>query len=111
MGPIDLAQEYLEIFFSGTKLERLYSIFDENLEFCGPFVHSNTAKEYIESLVQDPPAGLSYKIISEYENKSNACIIYRFSKVGIDVLMCQEFYVTDSKITKMNLIFDTGKFA
>ena len=101
MSPIELAKKYLEIFYSANNLERLYSICDENLVFSGPFIQSNTASEYVESLVEDPPVGMSYQIVSAYENTNSACVIYEFSKGDINVLMAQEFYTAAGKITQI----------
>lgn len=53
---------------------------------------------------------LNRAIMHSYEDSTSACIIYQFSKPGITLPMTQLFEVKNEKISKILLIFDTGKF-
>lgn len=110
MQPLQLAQRYLEIFFSGKNMERLLDLFQPDLSFEGPFLKTRSAQEYVQSLKADPPIGLDYKILSSYESESSACIIYKFSKPGISTVMVQQFEVKEGRIAKILLVFDTRDF-
>jgi hypothetical protein len=109
--PLELALKYMEIFYSGKKLERLADILAEDLLFTGPFYTFNSAEDYIKSLKNDPPKGMKYEIIKSFEDESSACLIYKFQKKNISTTMAQFFEVKDEKISKINLIFDTKAFA
>jgi hypothetical protein len=110
MKPIDLALRYMEIFFSGKDLERLKDILAEDLSFTGPLYTFNSAKDYINSLKEDPPCGMKYEIIKSFEDESGANLIYNFHKENISTTMTQLFEVKDDKISKINLVFDIKAF-
>ena len=55
---IDLVMHYMEIFYSGEDLDRLYEILAEDLIFEGPYYKFNSAKDYIDSLISSPPKDL-----------------------------------------------------
>lgn len=106
MKPLDLAQRYLDIFFSGEGLEALTDLLSEDCSFRGPFVNFDSAQDYIASLISDPPRDSSYKIISALGDDHNAIIVYHFSKPGITTPMAQHFEVTQGRISHISLIFD-----
>ena len=110
MPAAELAIQYLDIFFSGENLTGLYDLFSENLQFDGPLLNCNSAREYIENLQAAPPKECSYKILHIFEKDDYANIIYRFKKPGIVTLMSQLFQVRDNKIIAIQLIFDSGAF-
>ena len=110
MHPLELAHKYIAAFFGETPLESMAALLADKLIFEGPFYTFNTARDYLVSLQDDPPKDVSYTILNAYEDESSACLIYKFRKPGIEVLMAQYFEVADSKITKIRLIFDTKKF-
>ncbi|MCG8361733.1 MAG: nuclear transport factor 2 family protein [Pseudanabaenales cyanobacterium] len=111
MGPLDLAQKYMEIFFSGRDIADLSHLFSTDFTFSGPFYEFDSAADYLNSLKSDPPKNLHYKVIRAFENESLACLVYQFSKPGINIPMAQMFEVSNGKISKILLIFDTGAFA
>ncbi|MCW8930126.1 MAG: hypothetical protein OQL19_07825 [Gammaproteobacteria bacterium] len=110
MSPLKLANRYMEIFYGGESIDTLASIFSDEFSFKGPFYEFNTATEYIKSLKVDPPREVRYKIIETYENETSACLIYQFSKPGISTIMSQIFEVTNGKISRILLVFDTRDF-
>lgn len=111
MAPLDAALKYMDIFYSGRELARLYEIMADELKFEGPFFHFDSARNYIESLRSDPPLGCEYKILHAFENGQTVNLIYQFSKPNISTPMSQLFKVRDGKITEVLLIFDTGQFS
>lgn len=110
MKPLDLALKYMEIFYSGKNIERLNQLFSDDFSFYGPLVQFDSAKDYVNSLINDPPDGLNCKIIKAFESDSSACLIYEFSKPGICVPMAQLFETKNDKISKIQLIFDSKAF-
>ena len=110
MKPMELALKYMEIFFSGEDIEELSHLFAEDLTFRGPLYETNSAQDYINSLKSDPPRGFAYEIIGSFEGSSSARLVYRFTKPGVSTLMAQLFEVSDDKISKIVLVFDTGAF-
>lgn len=110
MRPLELALTYMEIVFDGKDVAALRSLLAPDCVFKGPFYEFDTAKAYIESLEADPPEGFEYRILEVFESESSACLIYQFSKPGISIPMAQLFEVTEDKISKILLIFDTGAF-
>ena len=62
MSARETALKYMEIFFKGDHLEDLQTLLNEDFSFEGPFYKFDSAKDYIESLVNDPPVGFSYQL-------------------------------------------------
>lgn len=110
MSPINLALEYLDIFMSGERLDRLHGLFAEDLEFKGPFFEFHSAREYVDSLKASPPTGCSCNILRTFENGPAVNIIYEFEKPGVRAEMSQFFEMEDGKIKKILLIFDSARF-
>ena len=110
MKPLELASKYLEIFFGGSSIEPMIDLFQPSMVFDGPFFQGLSAREYVDSLKADPPHNSRYEIIRSYETKSSACVIYKSSKPGVTTTMVQQFEVSDGKISKILLVFDTGAF-
>ena len=111
MKPLELAHRFLEVFFSGKDLVRLLPLCHDDLQFDGPFYQGNSAKDYIDALIADPPEGMTYRILTEYVNGNDVCVIYQFSKGEISTPMVQRFICEEGKIAKIQLIFDTVPFS
>ena len=111
MTPLDLARRYLEIFYSGSDIDALRPLFADDLSFEGPFYTFDTAEAYLDSLRAAPPEGMTYDVIRAFESASSACVIYQFSKAGIQTPMAQLFEVDAGVIKRILLVFDTGAFA
>ncbi|MFQ5470979.1 MAG: hypothetical protein ACE5EH_11855 [Gammaproteobacteria bacterium] len=109
MSPLELANKYLEIFYSGTNLEDLKLILSPNFRFRGPLFKFDLSEDYINTLKQNPPDGLSYKIMHAYEEHSSACIVYEFIKDETSTPMAQVFEVSEGKITNILLLFDSER--
>ncbi len=101
----------MEIFFSGKNIERLNQLFSDDFSFHGPLFQFDSAKDYVNSLISDPPEEFNYKIIKTFESESSACLVYEFFKPGICVPMAQIFETKNDKICKIQLIFDSKVFA
>ncbi len=107
MTNLELAYRYMEIFYSGKDLGRLFDLFSDNLMFNGPLFQFESAKEYIDSLKSSPPKGMSYRILQAYENKTHVCLVYQFTKEDVSILMAQQFKINGDKISEIHLIFDS----
>ena len=110
MKPIELVFKYMEIFFSGENIEELSHLFAKDFTFRGPLYEFNSAQDYINSLKSDPSRGFAYEIIGSFENRSSARLVYRLTNPGVSTLMAQLFEVSDDKISKIVLVFDTDAF-
>ncbi len=110
MTSLDIALRYMDIFYSGRELERLYAIMADELRFDGPFFRFDSAHDYIASLLSDPPVKCEYRLLYSFEKGSMVNLIYEFSKPGIRTTMSQLFEVRDGNITSVLLIFDSGAF-
>ena len=109
--PIDIAKDYMNSFFGLSPLEEMKSLLAEDLIFDGPILKSATAKEYLNSLRENPPEDVHYVLENAYEDENSACLIYIFSKPGVETRMAQTFEITDDKISKIKLVFDTNAFS
>ncbi len=110
MRPLELARQYMDLFYAGKDLDALMDLFARDFTFSGPFYRFDSAEAYVRSLKADPPEGLSYRIIRTFESDAAACLVYQFSKPGVSVPMAQLFEISGGKISRILLIFDTGAF-
>lgn len=110
MTPLALAQQYMDIFFGDGDIERLREILADDCRFVGPFYRFDSAQAYIDSLKSDLLEDFGYQIIKAYEDEDSACLVYRFSKPGIEIPMTQVFEVADGRISNILLLFDSGVF-
>lgn len=111
MKPLALALEYMQAFYSERDTEALGRVLHEDLVFRGPLFEFDSAEDYLDSLRADPPRGMHYEILHSFENGSSACLIYRFSKAGVDTPMAQLFETEGGRIKRILLVFDTKAFA
>ncbi|MCG7945380.1 MAG: hypothetical protein N0C84_03450 [Candidatus Thiodiazotropha taylori] len=111
MKPIELVEQYMEIFFESKEFDSLRSIFSENLDFEGPLFKSNSAAEYIASLKSSPPVDVGYEMLAEFNTDTSVCLIYRFIKNGKSTLMAQTFWFVSGRINKIRLIFNPQELA
>ena len=110
-GALELARRYMAVFYSGRDAEELRPILADDLVFEGPFLRCESADEYVSSLRGDSREGLSYEVLWEFESGASACVVYRFSKPGVDTTMAQVFETLGGRIARIRLVFDTGAFA
>jgi len=106
MNKIELAKQYIKVFFETQEFDLLYNLFAEQLDFKGPFFQSETAKEYIESLKSSHWEKCRCAILEEYEDSDSACLIYLFQKGEKSTIMAQQFWCTKNTIHKIRLIFN-----
>ena len=106
--PLELAESYMKSFFGQEPLEFMEPLLAESLIFDGPFHKSSSAKEYLDALRKNPPNDVHYDLEEVYENQNSACLVYLFSKPGVETRMVQIFEVKDGKISKIKLVFDTN---
>ncbi len=111
MKPLALALEYMQAFYSERDTEALGRLLHKDLVFRGPLFEFDSAQDYMDSLRADPPRGMQYEILHSFENGSSACLIYRFSKAGVDTPMAQLFETEGGRIKRILLVFDTKAFA
>jgi len=111
MISLDLAHNYMQILFSGNDPNLLKDILTDDCKFVGPFYKFNSAQDYIDSLIKDPPINFKCKIVKSFEDDNSACLIYKFTKPGISTTMTQLFEVSGNKISSIQLIFDTKPFS
>lgn len=107
---LDVVMRYMEIFYSGNEMERLYLVLADGLKFQGPFHRFESSHDYVASLLADPPVGCTYRIVNSFENGDWINLVYDFSKPDVQTLISQLFEVRGNQITRMILIFDTGAF-
>ena len=110
MTPLERANTYMEIIFSGKNMERLREILTDDFTFSGPLYQFGSAAEYIDAMGEDPLAGAGYTITSAFENENAACLIYNFTKPGVSTPMAQTFTMRDGKICRVELLFDPRPF-
>ncbi len=110
MNSTELALKYMAAFYGDSPLESMKPLLASDLVFEGPFHTSKTGDAYFESLAKNPPKDVKYQILEVYEKETSACLIYQFSKPGVETTMVQTFEINDGKITKIKLIFDTRAF-
>jgi hypothetical protein len=108
--PLKLALKFMDIFFSGEKMDRLRPLLADDFSFNGPLYKFDSAEDYINSLQADLPKGFNFEIIRSLEDESSACIFYQFTKPGVCTPMAQMFEVNEGKISKILLVFDTSAF-
>ncbi|MGN7614484.1 nuclear transport factor 2 family protein [Magnetococcales bacterium HHB-1] len=107
---LDVALKYMEIFYSGKNLEQLFDILAKNLKFEGPFHQFESAQEYVEALVANPPEHCTYHLERVFEDEEWVNLLYTFSKPGISTPMSQLFHIQAGRIVRIVLIFDTAQF-
>ena len=100
----------MEILFSEGDPDKLKSILAKDLKFRGSFFQSDSAEKYIESLISDLSKGFRYKTIKTFESGDSVCLLYEFSKPGINTKMAQLFEFSGGLISSILLIFDSGTF-
>lgn len=100
----------MTILFDDGDLEELMEVFADEFHFSGPFYEFGSARAYVDALKAGPFRDYSYEIIGEFENGDSACVVFRFIKPGISVIMSEYFGVTNGKIGKILLVFDTAPF-
>ncbi|MCO6490660.1 MAG: hypothetical protein J5I98_19750 [Phaeodactylibacter sp.] len=110
MKPIELAQKYLEIFYSGKNPGQLYGILADDLRFQGPFYHFSSARGYVERLKADPPVGCAFELLYVFHDDEKANLICRFRKGDVTTLMSQLFECGHGRIKRILLIFDGNAF-
>ena len=110
MTPLELAQSYMEIFYSGKNLDRLYGIFAESLHFQGPFYQFESARAYVERLQADPPVGCTHEPLHTVQEEDKVNLIYLFRKGSLATPMSQLFECEQGRIKKILLVFDSGSF-
>jgi len=71
-----MALMYMKLFYPGTDIEEVREILAEDLSFAELFHKFNSAEYCINSLTEDPPGGMRYKVIKCFEDKKSACLIY-----------------------------------
>ncbi len=94
----------------GGDIEELRQLFADDFKFIGPFYQFDSADDYINALIADPARDSRYKVIRSFEDESSACLLYQFSKPGVCTPMAQLFEISNGKIGKILLVFDTGTF-
>lgn len=110
MTPIDLANKYMDILFNTVNISELATILDPELEFIGPYNTFNSADDYISSLLSDPPKDFSFEVIKSFSDDTYACIIYRFTKPGVETTMAQLFESSEGIIKRIRLVYDSEAF-
>lgn len=104
-----IAIRYLELFCSG-RVDELEPLLAPNLRFEGPFHRSETASDYLDALRKSPPKDCRFELLQSFEDQARTCLLFRFEKPEISVLMAQFFEVADGRITSMQLVFDGRPF-
>ena len=110
MKALDLAQKFMDIVFTTGEFDKLRNILADDLQFRGPLYNFDTAEDYINAMKAAPPEDFEYEMVKSFGKRSSACLIYKFTKPGVETVMTQVFEVENQKIQKIILIFDTAVF-
>jgi len=108
MKPLKIALKFLDTFYHEEDPELLHELLRDDLVFEGPLYEFTSAEDYIESLRQDPPKEIEYRIIKSFSDDSSVCLYYEFIKPGIRTPMAQIFDIDNDKISRIRLVFDTA---
>lgn len=112
MKPLKIALTFLDIFYHEDNIELLRELLHYDLVFEGPMYEFTSADDYLESLKQDPPVGMDYRILKSFADDTGVCLFYEFSKnEGGHVIrtpMAQWFEIEQGKIRRIRLVFDTA---
>ena len=73
----------MKSFFGQAPLEEMNALFSDKMIFEGPFHKSTTAREYIDTLKDNPPKDASYILEKTYQDEHSACLIYVTCKIAI----------------------------
>ena len=106
--PLDLALRYMDSFYGSAPLEAMEPLLADDLVFEGPLLRASTASEYLNSLRENPPDNVSYRLEEVYQKPGSVCLIYIFSKPGVETRMAQTFEIAKGKICRIRLVFDSG---
>jgi hypothetical protein len=109
LSQLDIANRYMEILFSGIDYHRLHSIFADDFEFVGPKFGFSTAKDYIDILEKYPPVDCSYDMTRTFEEPDFITLIYSYKKNEEVTRRWEYFTFSDDKISKIELVTDSGK--
>jgi hypothetical protein len=110
MKPTEIVSKYMASFYGQIPLKEMKGLLSADLDFKGPFFSFNSGTKYYNSLAKNPIKNATYKIIHKFVNDGTVCLIYKFKKNDIEEMMAQYFEITENKITKIRLIFDSDKF-
>lgn len=113
MKPLKIALKFLDIFYHEENIELLRELLHYDLVFEGPLYEFTSAEDYLESLKQDPPRGMDYRILKSFADESSVCLYYEFTKSDGDhpvvrTPMAQLFDIEEGKIRRIRLVFDTA---
>lgn len=108
MTPLEIARRYMDIVFSGRDFERLRPLLADDFSFDGPLYKYGSADQYIRALTADPPRGFAYETIRAYEDEGSACLVYVFTKPGVEAKMAQLWEVEGGRVTRTLLLFDAS---
>ncbi len=97
--------EYLRCFCEGdiTGLEPLLAT---NLRFTGTLHAYGSAREYLDSLNNDPPEKCGCKVQSITESEQTVALFYEYQKPDRSIQIAQLFKLKDEKIHEILLVFD-----
>ncbi len=110
MKPLDIVQKYLASFYGEAPLEEMRPFLADDLSFKGPFNEFDSANAYFAALTSDPPQYATYRIIEVFQKNNSVCLIYQFSKPGVETTMVQIFEIRRDKISRIRLIFNPAVF-
>ncbi|MBL4576546.1 MAG: hypothetical protein JKY51_10715 [Opitutaceae bacterium] len=111
MKPLALALKYMDVVFSDKDMGALRPLLSDRFTFKGTLNEYNNPESYIQAMKKDPPIGFQYKMLKSFETRSAACLVYEFSKTGVNTSMAQMFEVSNGQIDRIVLIFDSAEFS
>jgi hypothetical protein len=108
MTPLEIAYAYMDIVFSGRNFERLRPLLAEDFTFDGPMYQYGSVDQYIRALTENPPEDFAYETIRAYEDEGSACVVYVFTKPGVEAKMAQLWEMEGGKVKRTLLLFDAS---
>jgi len=106
MNEKNIAIDFLKSFCDGS-IENLASFLAEDLEFIGPYLQAESKKQYIDSLVSNPPEKAELFVIKTITEGKNVSVLYDYKKPSFTTRISQYFMIQDGKISETHLVFDT----
>lgn len=101
----EVVMEYLRCFCAGD-IDGLEPLLATNLCFTGTFHAYGSAREYLDSLKNDPPEECGCKVLSITESEHSVAVFYEYQKPDRAMQIAQLFKIKDEKIYEVLLVFD-----
>lgn len=108
-SPRDLALAFLDAFCAGD-LDRLHSLFAEDVRVHGPFLAADSRAAYLAALAHDPPGDGVAEVLHASQDGESVALFYRYTTPRSSGLIGQWTQCQDGRITALTFVFDPQNF-